>query len=78
MNEAIYGNSIRWRNVTGNAPVISFQWLCEMMQSRQRVVLLDSANEPVTGVIGEIQAEDGSGKCWNVTVSGRRVFVRTV
>lgn len=78
--------TMRWVDVTdftpqrvvGTSPVISFQWLCDMMKSRQRVVLLNSNNAPVTGIIGQIQAEDGSGKCWNVTVGERKVFVRTV
>lgn len=77
--------TMRWVDVTdftpqrvvGTSPVISFRWLCDMMQSRQRVVLLNSNNAPIAGVIGQIQAEDGSGKCWNVMVGERKIFVRT-
>jgi hypothetical protein len=55
---------------------LSFKWLCEMMQSRIPVTLLDTSNRPVIGVIGHIQAEDGSGKCWNVKLDNQWVFVR--
>jgi hypothetical protein len=71
-------NDVSPQRVVGASPVISFKWLCDMMQSRQRVVLFDSNNTPVTGIIGQIQAEDGSGKCWNLLVGERKVFVRTV
>jgi hypothetical protein len=57
-------------------PIISFRWLCEMMQSRSMVCLFDTSNRPVYGVIGQIQAEDGSGKCWNVKLDTQWVFVR--
>jgi len=73
--------TMRWTNIpnrVANKPVISFRWLCDMMQSRQHVTLLDNYSNPVTGIIGQIQAEDGSGKCWNVTVGSITVFVRTV
>ena len=56
--------------------IISFKWLCEMMQSRATISLLDTSNKPVYGVIGHIQAEDGSGKCWNVKLDNQWVFVR--
>ena len=78
--ESMYKMS--WKDVSprvfGQSPVISFRWLCDMMQSRQRVVLLESNGQPVGGIIGQIQAEDGSGKCWNVKVGEVWIFVRTV
>ena len=77
MNDTMYWRDISSRRVFGQNPVVSFQWLCDMMKSRQRVVLLDSNGQPVGGIIGQIAAEDGSGKCWNVTVGERKVFVRT-
>lgn len=77
MNETMYWRDISSRRVFGQSPVISFQWLCDMMKSRQRVVLLDSNSQPVGGIIGQIAAEDGSGKCWNVKVGEVWIFVRS-
>lgn len=73
--------TMRWTNIPNrlaNRPVISFRWLCDMMQSRQVITLLDAYGNPLTGIVGQIQAEDGSGKCWNVKVGEVWIFVRTV
>jgi hypothetical protein len=59
-----------------NRSVLSFRWLCEAMQTRATVSLFDTSNKPVYGVIGHIQAEDGSGKCWNVKLDNQWIFVR--
>jgi hypothetical protein len=81
MNDYTIGSVYALRNrnsepLTFTRPVLSFKWLCEMMQKRVTVTLLDTSNKPVYGVIGHIQAEDGSGKCWNVKLDDRWIFVR--
>ena len=62
--------------LTVTRPVLSFKWLCEMMQSRTTVTLFSGGNTPVHGVIGSIQAQGVSGKCWNVELDGLKIFVR--
>jgi hypothetical protein len=61
-----------------NAPVVySFQWLCEMMQSRQPVSLLTNGGKVFSGVINGISVEDGSGRNFLVKFSdGNTIFVR--
>jgi hypothetical protein len=55
-----------------NAPVVySFQWLCEMMQSRQPVSLLTNGGKVFSGVINGISVEDGSGRHWLVKMDNQ-------
>jgi hypothetical protein len=55
---------------------LTYMDLCSRMQSRRDVVLNGHL-----GVINQIQAEDGSGGCWIVTVQTQQgpqeVFIRT-
>ncbi len=49
---------------------------------RNRVpILVDASSGPITGTVRMIEAEDGSGTCWNVRVKTdegtKTVFVRT-
>ena len=57
-------------------PVWDFHWLCTMMKKRSRVSLKGQQ-----GIINGIRPEDGSGRCWLVTLTengkSETVFVRT-
>ena len=61
-----------------SAPVVySFQWLCESMQSRQKVSLLTYSGNTFHGIINGISVEDGSGRNFLVKFSnGNTIFVR--
>ena len=63
-----------------NRPVYSYTWLCEKMADRSRVVLTSWNGNGYTGLINGIAPEDGSGRCWLVTLSengkNETIFVR--
>jgi hypothetical protein len=42
----------------------TFTELCQAMQTRAEVEI-----DNTVGVINAIEAEDGSGRCWNVTIN---------
>jgi hypothetical protein len=71
-----------WRNVIPQKPAPRFEEICGAMKSRTHITLTDARGYPVTGLVNRIEAEDGSGRCWNVTISHgihtSTVFVRTV
>lgn len=65
-------------------PVYSYTWLCEKMADRGRVAIrtVISGQEIILrGLINGIRPEDGSGRCWLVTIhdngTNAEVFVRT-
>lgn len=60
------------------APVVySFQWLCQAMQTRQKVSLLAYSGKTFEGIINGISVEDGSGRNFLVKFSdGNTIFVR--
>lgn len=67
--------------VEDHRPVYSYTWLCEKMADRSRVVLTAWNGNSHTGLINGIRPEDGSGRCWLVTLTengkNETVFVRT-
>ena len=63
--------------ITNEQLVYSFQALCVTMQKRAMVTLQGPDGKHYTGHINSIQAEDGSGRNWNVTLDNRHtIFVR--
>ena len=81
--------SMQWSTYSGitlkeSDHMYTYEWLCENMRNRNRVSLDFSLNcgpVRVSGLINGISPEDGSGKCWLVTVNDNGcnavVFVRT-
>ena len=67
--------------VENRRPVYSYTWLCEKMADRSRVVLTAWNGNGHTGLINGIRPEDGSGRCWLVTLTengkNETIFVRT-
>lgn len=67
--------------VENRRPVYSYTWLCEKMADRSRVMLTAWNGNSHTGLINGIRPEDGSGRCWLVTLTengkSETVFVRT-
>lgn len=67
--------------VANRSPVYSYAWLCEKMADRSRVFLTSWNGNSHTGLINGIRPEDGSGRCWLVTLTengkNETVFVRT-
>lgn len=67
--------------VENRRPVYSYTWLCEKMADRSRVLLTAWNGNSHTGLINGIRPEDGSGRCWLVTLTengkSETVFVRT-
>lgn len=66
------------------SPVYSYTWLCEKMADRGRVAIRTfiNGNEIILrGIINGIRPEDGSGRCWLVTIhdngTNAEVFIRT-
>lgn len=66
------------------SPVYSYTWLCEKMADRGRVAIRTfiNGNEIILrGLINGIRPEDGSGRCWLVTINDNgtnaEVFIRT-
>ena len=64
--------------------VYSYDWLCEKMRDRSKVVLhLSTSAGPIMlqGMINGIRPEDGSGRNWLVTVNDNltnsEVYIRT-
>lgn len=62
----------------------TYEQLCTIMKNRQRVTMkfnLNCGPVKVSGLINGIRPEDGSGKCWLVTINDNgysaEVFVRT-
>jgi hypothetical protein len=60
----------------------SFEYYCKAMQERRHVVVACDGRKPVQGIIVAIEAEDGSGKSWLLTLATpdhRReiVYIRT-
>lgn len=61
------------------APVVySFQWLCEMMQTRQRVKIISGGGLVYEGLINGLSVEDESGRNWLVKMNkeGFSFYVR--
>lgn len=70
--------------VDQNVPVYSYDWLCEKMMDRSRVVIHTTTNAgPIMlrGLINGIRPEDGSGRHWLVTIhdngTNTEIYVRT-
>lgn len=67
--------------VENRRPVYSYTWLCEKMADRSRVLLTAWNGNSHTGLINGIRPEDGSGRCWLVTLTengkNETIFVRT-
>lgn len=67
--------------VENRRPVYSYSWLCEKMADRSRVLLTAWNGNSYTGLINGIRPEDGSGRCWLVTLTengkNETIFVRT-
>lgn len=67
--------------IENRRPVYSYTWLCEKMADRSRVLLTAWNGNSHTGLINGIRPEDGSGRCWLVTLTengkSETVFVRT-
>lgn len=70
--------------VDNTVPVYSYEWLCEKMKDRSRVVIHTTCNAGpimVRGVINGLRPEDGSGNHWLVTIhdnlTNAEVYVRT-
>lgn len=66
------------------SPVYSYTWLCEKMADRGRVAIRSFINGheiTLRGLINGIRPEDGSGRCWLVTINDNgtnaEVFIRT-
>lgn len=66
------------------SPVYSYTWLCEKMADRGRVAIrsfIGGHEIILRGLINGIRPEDGSGRCWLVTIhdngTNAEVFVRT-
>jgi hypothetical protein len=64
--------------------VYSYTWLCEKMADRGRVAIqtyIGGQQITLRGLINGIRPEDGSGRCWLVTIhdngTNAEVFVRT-
>ncbi len=64
--------------------VYSYAWLCEKMADRGRIAIRTfiGGNEVILrGLINGIRPEDGSGRCWLVTIhdngTNAEVFIRT-
>lgn len=51
--------------------VYSFQWLCEMMQTRQTVKIISGPGQVYEGLINGISVEDGSGRNWLVKMDNQ-------
>lgn len=51
------------------------------MKNRTQITVIGAFGCRITGLVNQIEAEDGSGKCWNVTISHgihtSKIFVRT-
>ena len=66
------------------APGYSYEWLCEKMKDRSRVVIHATNNAGpfiIRGVINGLRPEDGSGNHWLVTINDNltnaEIYVRT-
>jgi hypothetical protein len=77
-------DTIKWRNLPARvAPKAdpSFDQLCCAMKNRTQITVIGAWGHPITGLVNRIEAEDGSGKCWNVTLQSgihtSTIFVRT-
>ena len=70
------------RNVLQTKPIPRFEEICAAMKNRTHITLSGAWGNLVTGIVNRIEAEDGSGKCWNVTISHgihtSTIFVRTI
>lgn len=62
----------------------TYEELCTSMKNRERVTLrmnLKAGPIKVSGLINGIRPEDGSGRCWLVTINDNgysaEVFIRT-
>lgn len=68
-------------NRTCVTPVIDYDWLTASLKKRYRIGLSLPGGELAIGVINGIRAEDGSGKCWIVTLltdnGEKEVFTRS-
>jgi hypothetical protein len=74
--------TMTWRNVLpAPKPDPSFDQLCCAMKNRTQITVTGAFGSSITGLVNRIEAEDGSGKCWNVTISHgvhtSTIFVRT-
>jgi hypothetical protein len=65
-------------------PIYSYTWLCEQMANRCRVAIqthVGGHQITLLGLINGIRPEDGSGRCWLVTIHDNgvnaEVFIRT-
>lgn len=67
--------------IENRRPVYSYTWLCEKMADRSRVLLKTGDGKNHFGLINGIRPEDGSGRCWLVTLTengkNETVFMRT-
>jgi len=62
--------------------IYSYDWLCEKMMDRSRVIIKAWNGNSYVGLINGIRPEDGSGRHWLVTICGDNlsndtVYVRT-
>ena len=64
-----------------SSPVYDYNWLCNMMKSRKRVVIVGRTGNTFEGLINCIRPEDGSGNNWLITISNNlqdsTVFVKS-
>ena len=68
--------------VADTMPVYSYDWLCEKMCDRSRVLIRTTDGKSHIGLINGIRPEDGSGRHWLVTIccddhTNKTVYVRT-
>lgn len=57
---------------------MDYQKLCDSMKNRTPMEFIDDGLRVHTGIVNTIQAEDGSGKSWNVTLhTNERLYLRT-
>lgn len=63
-------------------PVYDYNWLCNAMRLRKRVMLVGRTGHTFKGMINCIRPEDGSGNNWLITLSDKlkdsTVFVKTM
>jgi hypothetical protein len=73
--------TMTWRNILPAQKLDpSFDQLCRAMKNRTQITVTGAFGCRITGLVNQIEAEDGSGRCWNVTISHgihtSKVFVR--
>jgi hypothetical protein len=60
------------------APIYSYSWLADAMESREKVTITSPNGTVFTGMVNSIKLDDGSGRGFLVTISGYlgRIYVR--